>query len=215
VRKHIKQLLAFIVIAGILCLLPNSATALLTVITFDDLSNRDQVTDQYSALGVVFSAEYFPGFSGEIYPEYWDTRGGIEFGPSYCNAAAYFQADFSVPVDYVSVELEPFEVWGGLSYDFGLGIYDSSDNLIDELTFTQLVEQSGIIVPLELSSSSANVAYARFYGFWGEVSGINAITADNFTYGTAPVPEPGTIVLLGVGLAGIAGIGKRRFRKNS
>ena len=44
----------------------------------------------------------------EIYSEYWDARGGIEFGPSYCNASAYFHADFSVPVDYVSVDLEPF-----------------------------------------------------------------------------------------------------------
>jgi hypothetical protein len=33
------------------------------------------------------------------------------------------------------------------------------------------------------------------------------------TENVAPVPEPGTIVLMGVGLAGLAGFGRRRFKK--
>jgi hypothetical protein len=34
-----------------------------------------------------------------------------------------------------------------------------------------------------------------------------------FTYTTAPVPEPGTLMLLGIGMAGLAICGKRRMRK--
>ena len=36
---------------------------------------------------------------------------------------------------------------------------------------------------------------------------------DIMGHGTTPVPEPGTMVLLGSGLIGLAGYGRKRFRK--
>ena len=46
-------------------------------------------------------------------------------------------------------------------------------------------------------------------------SGNSGIEIDHLQYGAAPVPEPGTMVLLGFGMIGLAVYGKRRMNKEA
>lgn len=60
-----------------------------------------------------------------------------------------------------------------------------------------------------------NIAYAGFSS--GEAAGVgnHDILSWDYSGGAAPVPEPSTMLLLGSGLAGLVGYGRRRFKKRS
>ena len=54
------------------------------------------------------------------------------------------------------------------------------------------------------------------YLFWDEIhptTYAHGLIADAVYSQVAPVPEPSTIVLMGLGLVGLAGLGRKKFRK--
>lgn len=86
---------------------------------------------------------------------------------------------------------------------------------------------SAFILTLTLSDGTSlgqlvpGYAGAKFFGWSGaDVTAMTLSSADGsggFAFGrmveAAPVPEPGTMLLLGSGLVGLAGWGRKKFRK--
>jgi hypothetical protein len=176
-----KGTVLFCFVAGTaLLFLAAAAPSAAVVIDFNDLPDGTHVDNQYAALGVVFSTGNMdPSNTSPSDPIVKGVYGGAHDGvifDSYCNWAEYIQADFTIPVAYVSVDMQPFE--GADQYHLGLELYNAAGALIAETTMTV----GEFFTTVHAASPGENVAFARFYGYYGDIqSGINAVVFDNVT----------------------------------
>ena len=135
------------------------------------------------------------------------------FGSLYNYNSTYttssFRFDFGVPVNAFAFN------FGGSDFAWQLSAYTSGDALLETVELPVLNnnnngEYYGI-------AASGIISYATLV-----VSSNDWVLIDNFTYvdppgelenNGAPVPEPTTMLLLGSGLLGLAGYGRKKFFK--
>jgi hypothetical protein len=92
---------------------------------------------------------------------------------------------------------------------FYLEAYDASDNLIDTAVGAANLRSFGYL--RVDAPTGTNIAYVKVHDA-GNYWLVDELTGD-MEGGFEPVPEPGTMLLVGSGLVGLAGLGRRKFFK--
>ncbi len=180
----------------------------LITVDFNDLAVGTHLTDQYASQGAVFSGHDFTGNRPIAVGGFGGDPGTLVLD-SYCNGEGYIQVDFSIPVDYVSVDFMPFESSGLTGLD--LDLFDAGGTLLEH-TFVSAGQQDQWYT-VAAQTASATVAYARFYCGDNAPGSVNAVYNDNLSFGTASVPEPSSITLVVFSVLGLLGMGVSSRKK--
>jgi PEP-CTERM motif len=100
---------------------------------------------------------------------------------------------------------------GNYIFTVGAYWYDTNDAVSGINNSATYYPEGGMPIGTAGYDPNADIDHGDYQITW---SGDVTITSDP---GTAvdPVPEPGTMVLLGIGLIGLAGMGRRRYGKKS
>ena len=136
---------------------------------------------------------YEPGFGSlqngtAVVPYFGDIYSNIQNGT--LDNQAFFDA-----LDKQHL-IPPYDVSMSMGWDFFLA--NVGDQAVIELILSDSVEPSGFYLTHTDPDSNASIYFS------------SSLTV---TDGPAPIPEPATILLVGTDLAGLFGLGRRRFKK--
>lgn len=185
--------------------------------TYEDINGRD-----YSIVDRNVTGTYDGEFRG-----YWSEAGlwsGYYLGTVTQIDGLAANESVEILNDLISYYMDsPYDIAAIDKYDVGSGLEDDGPGLLDinlvDMTWTTT---SGV----EFYTVKGATDFALYYipelatsGKWTAEHLLNrgdnnpTLSHLSVVYDAAPVPEPGTLILLGMGLFGLAGYGRKRLNK--
>jgi hypothetical protein len=167
---------------------------------------------------------------GSDYGDGWTAETGIPFllgSFSYRNERTGFSSTVNGVDLGIALNIEsPTELDVGTFFlDFSFSIRNTPNTTGDPLLDADSVAVANTSMPsnfnflgtdyiLELIGFSSDSETNIITGFSVPEGSIKRLSVYGQITETAPVPEPATLILLGTGLIGLAGFGRRKFKKN-